>query len=178
MMERDTSYQKELRQAADSIPKNCTYTSADSQNEIIEIWFNLLQEEVVRGVSNSSMFCVMADETRNKNNVEDMCVCLRHVDDNFVAHEYLLDIVPLRALNAAEISESILHVLTETVGTDRLVAQSYDGASVMSGSVSGVQAQISDAVGRKIIYIYCFAHRLHLVVLRVLEASSHVSWIQ
>ena len=177
VMERDMSNQQELKQAVDSIPKNCTYTSAESQNEIVDIWFYLLQKEIVKRVSSSAMFCVMADETRNKNNVEDMCVCVRHVDDEFVAHEYLLDVVPLRSLNASELSRTLLTVLEETVGTDKLVAQSYDGASVMSGAVGGVQALISDAIGRKIIYIHCFAHRLHLVVLRVLEASSHVTWI-
>jgi len=88
-----------------------------------------------------------------------------------------IDIVALQELNAAGISSNLLHVLQKTVGTDRLVAQSYDGASVMSGSSGGVQALVSAAVGRKIVYIHCFAHRLHLVVLRVLETSSHVTWL-
>jgi hypothetical protein len=177
MMERDLANQKELRQAAESIPKNCNYTSPEAQNELISIWFELLQSVVVKRVTESSMYCVMADETRNKTNVEDMCVCVRHVDKKFVAHEYLLDIVALRELNAACISSNLLQVLRKTVGTDRLVAQSYDGASVMSGASGGVQALISAAVGRKIIYIHCFAHRLHLVVLKVLETSSHVTWL-
>jgi len=63
-----------------------------------------------------------------------------------------------------------------TAGT-KLVAQSYDGASVMSGVKGGVQKLVSDSVGRYIIYIHCFAHRLHLVVLEVLKASNHVGWI-
>lgn len=177
MIERDIETNSELRRAVHSIPKNCTYTSPESQNEIIEIWFKLVQNEIVRLVSRSEMYCVMADETRNKNNVEDMCVCIRYIDDEFTPHEYLLDVASLTGLNASEISKALLAVLNGTIGTDRLVAQSYDGASVMSGSTGGVQSLVSAALHRKIVYTHCFAHRLHLVVLRVLEASHHVTWI-
>ena len=104
-------------------------------------------------------------------------MCVRHVDDSFVSHEYLLDIIELPGLTAREISKALLCVLEETVGIDRLVAQSYDGASVMSGSAGGVQALVSSSVGRKIIYMHCFAHRHHLVVLKVLQTSSHVTWL-
>ena len=104
-------------------------------------------------------------------------MCVRHVDDSFVSHEYLLDIIELPGLTAREISKALLCVLEETVGIDRLVAQSYDGASVMSGSAGGVQALVSSSVGRKVIYVHCFAHRLHLVVLKVLQTSSHVTWL-
>jgi len=90
MMERDMANNTELRHAADSIPKHCTYTSPEAQNELISIWFELLQSVIVKRVNESSRYCVMADETRNKNNVEDMCVCVRCIDNMFVAHEYLL----------------------------------------------------------------------------------------
>jgi len=123
------------------------------------------------------MYCVMADETRNKNNVEDMCVCIRFVDEKFESHEMLLDLVALETLDAQGISEKLLDVLEATVDSSQLVAQSYDGASLMSGCKGGVQKLISDAVGRNVIYIHCFAHRLHLVVLDVLKASKHVEWV-
>jgi len=104
-------------------------------------------------------------------------MCQIHRQHVCCTYSYLLDIVALQELNAAGISSNLLHVLQKTVGTDRLVSQSYDGASVMSGSSGGVQALVSAAVGRKIVYIHCFAHRLHLVVLRVLATSSHVTWL-
>jgi len=176
MLDRDLANDKELKAAAESVPKNCRYTSPEAQNDIIDLWFELLQEQIIARVS-GSMFCVMADETRNKNNVEDLCVCIRHLDANFAAHEYILDISALKSLNADEISNEMLKVLENTVGTDDLVAQSYDGASVMSGSKGGVQKVLSDLIGRKLVYIHCFAHRLHLVVLQVIQVSKHVQWV-
>jgi len=68
------SMQRELKLAVESIPEVCKYTSPELQNEIVDIWFELVQRNIVKRVANSSMFCVMADETRNKNNVEDVCV--------------------------------------------------------------------------------------------------------
>ena len=94
------------------------------------------------------MYCVMADETRSKNNVEDMCVCIRFIDCTFEAHEILLDLVALESLGAQGIADDLLNVLEKTVGTSHLVAQFYDGASVMSGCKGGVQKLVSDAVGR------------------------------
>jgi hypothetical protein len=177
MMERDFANNPALRHIADSIPRHCTYTSPDSQNDIIELWFQLLQTEIVDRVSQTSMYCVMADETRNRNNVEDMCVCVRYVDADFNPHECLVDIVALDTVKAVGISKALVKTLVNTVGTDKLVAQSYDGASVMSGVKGGVQKLVSDTVGRQILYIHCFAHRLHLVVLVVLKTSKHVEWM-
>ena len=45
-----------------------------------------------------------------------------------------------------------------------VVSQSYDGASVMSGHKSGLQALVNSHLERLIIYIHCFCHRLALVV--------------
>jgi len=44
-----------------------------------------------------------------------------------------------------------------------IVAQSYDGASVMSGHIGGVQAKIKEDYPYAI-YTHCMAHRLNLVV--------------
>ena len=45
-----------------------------------------------------------------------------------------------------------------------LVAQCYDGASVMSGRLNGLQAIMRKDVCPKGIYVHCWAHRLNLVV--------------
>lgn len=44
-----------------------------------------------------------------------------------------------------------------------IIAQSYDGASVMSGKLNGVQAKIKELYPSAI-YTHCMAHRLNLVV--------------
>jgi len=45
-----------------------------------------------------------------------------------------------------------------------IVAQSFDGASVMSGRFNGVQAKVKENYPYAI-YTHCMAHRVNLVVL-------------
>jgi len=45
----------------------------------------------------------------------------------------------------------------------KIIAQSYDGASVMSGHLHGIQSKIKDLYPCAI-YTHCMAHRLNLVV--------------
>ena len=53
-------------------------------------------------------------------------------------------------------------------------AQCYDGASVMSDHLSGVQQRIKEHCARAI-YIHCFAHRLNLVVVDVAGAIGRLA---
>jgi len=46
MMDRDFARDQKLRLIAESIPRNCTYASHDSQNELISMWFQLVQKEI------------------------------------------------------------------------------------------------------------------------------------
>ena len=49
------------------------------------------------------------------------------------------------------------------VPVDKMRAQGYDGASVMSGHINGVQARVC-RVNPKAIYIQCHAHVLNLCI--------------
>lgn len=45
-----------------------------------------------------------------------------------------------------------------------IIAQSYDGANVMSGKFNGVQQKVKDKYPYAI-YTHCMAHRINLVIL-------------
>ena len=45
-----------------------------------------------------------------------------------------------------------------------IVLQSYDGASVMSGVHSGLQARMNEICGRTVLCVHCFLHKISLVV--------------
>ena len=49
------------------------------------------------------------------------------------------------------------------------VSQCYDGASVMSGSCSGVSARIKE-LNPKAVYIHCCAHRLNLALVDTVKS--------
>ena len=54
------------------------------------------------------------------------------------------------------------------------VGQSYDGANVMSGHVSGVQTRIQK-LAEWAIYVHCYAHRLNLVVVDSCKSVRYAS---
>lgn len=51
----------------------------------------------------------------------------------------------------------------------KIICQCYDGAFVMSGEHGGVQKLLQEFFNRRIPYIHCFNHRLHLVVIAVVS---------
>lgn len=51
----------------------------------------------------------------------------------------------------------------------RLICQCYDGASVNSGRLNGLKIKFEEHFQKKIPYIHCFTHRLHLVVIEIVK---------
>lgn len=47
--------------------------------------------------------------------------------------------------------------------TDKLVGQTYDGASVMSGELNGLQMQVK-TIAPQALFTHCYAHRLNLIL--------------
>ena len=98
------------------------------------------------------------------------------------AKERLIEMTQLDHLHADYISDVILTRLKD-VGLDpnRILSQcndgdgdGYDGASVMSGKLGGVQAKLQEKVGKEIPYVHCFNHQPHLVVVHALEVDTEV----
>lgn len=57
-----------------------------------------------------------------------------------------------------------------------IIAQSYDGASVMSGRFNGVQQKLKSK-HPKAIYIHCMAHRMNLIVLDMCKIVKVVMYL-
>lgn len=66
--------------------------------------------------------------------------------------------------DAASMNTAIENLLVEK-GIDQLkyVAQTYDGVTVMSGPVGGVQAHFRKQ-HLEVIYVHCYVHELNLVL--------------
>lgn len=94
-----------------------------------------------------------------------MSVCVRFVDDNLNIFERFIGFFDVSGGQGAEqLSNLIIFLLKElNIHEVPMVAQSYDGANVMSGTVSGVQTRIR-AKYPEAIYIHCLAHKLNLVL--------------
>lgn len=60
--------------------KNMRYLSPDVQNELIHIMGNQVLRNIVSNIRKGKHYCIMADETSDVSNKEQMCLVLRWVN--------------------------------------------------------------------------------------------------
>jgi len=82
-----------------------------------------------------------------------LCICYTLLPGN--VREHFLMLKHMTDVDAKSLSEAILSSLQSLgLGICTIIAQCYDGASVMSGRVNGVQAQIRES-HKAAMYIHC-----------------------
>lgn len=130
----------------------------------------MVAKEIVREVKDSAQFSVIVDETKDVSKSEQISFVVRYYYNGAI-HESFLGFQEADRLDAAGLTSKIIGCL-EKHGLDyrqNLVGQGYDGASVMSGSHSGVQARIKE-VAKYAFYIHCSAHCLNLVIVDAVQS--------
>ncbi|XP_043222796.1 52 kDa repressor of the inhibitor of the protein kinase-like [Amphibalanus amphitrite] len=157
---------------------NALYTSKTVQNELLDVLRTLVQERVTNKVQKAQVWALMADDTTDISNREQMAVVARYVDENesgqLVIREdpvALLDVMDVirRSANGPELKMSGKNLAEALLGsirklgldTSRLVAQCYDGAAAMSSERVGVVAQVKEAAPLAE-YFHCASHALNL----------------
>ena len=95
-----------------SVPKNATYRSKTTENDIIAICGELLTENIVSEVKEAKFFGILADEATDCSNVEQMSPVLRYLDRNCSIREEFLGFIPLdRGLSGLMTSNSLMHTI-------------------------------------------------------------------
>lgn len=153
----------------ESGPKNEKYTCSAIQNEMIDTLACMVKEEIAEKVRSCHYFSVQADEAKDVSKAEQLALVIRFYDEiaNCI-QECFISFTQMDLLDAASITDIILKSL-DKLGLDyksSLVGLGFDGASVMSGGISGVQKRIRDKAPFAY-YIHCYGHRLNLVLINV-----------
>ena len=83
----------------------------DAQNEILQI----IALKVLRGIASdmaeSGYYSIMADETTDASNIEQLVICMRWVDKEMTVHEDYIGLMPIAQTNADTIVSCINDVL-------------------------------------------------------------------
>jgi len=160
----DTALQKHLRHASGK----ALYTS--TQNELLQISADMVRENILQRISSSPCWALMADETTDRANREQLAIVVRYVDkhgDQFVVREDPVQILELMAsirrglmkggtsesdgnsgpLELRMSGENIASVVIEQLRRmqlepEKLVAQCYDGAASMSSERVGTASHV------------------------------------
>ncbi|KAL4098360.1 hypothetical protein QTP88_022989 [Uroleucon formosanum] len=118
----------------------------------------------------------MVDEARSHKQ-EQLSVCIRYAV-GLESHERFLQFVDVSSGQDANSIVAAIYQCFENLNISmnslHIVAQSYDGASVMSGCLGGVQAKMKEKYPNAI-YTHCMAHRLNLVVVDMCKGVKLIS---
>lgn len=149
-------------------PKNAKYDSKTTQNELINICADLVIKEIVAEVKKATYFSIIADETADISQQEQLAVVLRYYnEERGQILEELIGLQVAEDLTGQGLAVQIIDMAVDSLGLDRnyLVGQGYDGAAAMAGEHNGVQSVIRRMEGCELaIYVHCAAHTLNLVL--------------
>ena len=110
-------------------------------------------------------WALIADTTPDISHHWQLSICARIVNRNDKCSEHLLSCKRAYGTKAMQLYNLISETLiAKGVSFDKLVAQTYDRTSNMSGCYNGLQAIIKEKVGDHVAFVHCYAHTLNLVL--------------
>ena len=148
--------------------KTHKYTSPIVQNELIEMMALEVLRSVVKNIQFANFFSIMADESPDISNIEQMSFGVRYVKD-YKACECFIGLHELENTKAEHLVDTMKRILTAcNFDFSKIRGQCYDGASAMSGAKSGVKTRILSE-NPKALFIHCYNHALNLAVMDTLN---------
>ncbi|KAL4008783.1 hypothetical protein ACER0C_002635 [Sarotherodon galilaeus] len=137
-------------------PSNAQYFLPTSQNYTIDCCAQEVTSVIVSEMTKSKVYAIMADEARNEK-AEQLAVCF-------------LALAEIKSFDAQSIANEIQQQIQNNALAElKCVAQTYDGAAVMSGSIGGVQAHFR-RLHPEAIYMHLYTHQLNLVLCNTCKA--------
>ncbi|KAL4127358.1 hypothetical protein QTP88_011532 [Uroleucon formosanum] len=156
-------------------PKNARYFHHSIQKELIHIMASMIINKISSDLEKSMYFAIMIDETKDITKTEQLSVVVRYYYNNEIKERFL-GFTPLKNLDANALFNHIQVKLNKCkIDINKCVAQTYDGANVMRGSINGVQALFKNKVPHAF-YIHCHNHRLNLVLVDVAKNVDEVNF--
>ena len=142
--------------------KDGRYLSHNIINEMIEIMAHQLLRNILSDITGAKWFALLADETRDISGLEQFAVSLRWVDKCYAIYEDVIDMVQVDQTDAATLASTLQDVLIRCgLQLSDCRGHTYDGASNMSGHLSGVASRLK-AEEPRAYYVHCVAHCLNL----------------
>lgn len=162
-----------LRKHLETAPKNATYLSKTTQNQLIHCCHSVIMKKVLDKVKEAKYYAVLADETTDASGTEQLSVCIRYLDiKKSTIHEEFICFLSATDLTGAALCEQIVQELNQVgLQIENLRGQGYDGGANMSGKFRGVQSRIKQ-LQPLAIYMHCAAHKLNLAIVNACSLPS------
>lgn len=122
-------------------------------------------------------FAILADESADVSDKEQMAICLRYVNKKGVVCERLLGIVHVGNTTSLTLKLAIESLLMEySLSFSQVRGQGYDGASNMKGSINGLKTLILNEC-KQAYFVHCFAHQLQLTQVALAKKNKDCAWL-
>ena len=148
------------------------YTSHDLQNDMRKAMAHKVLRNINSRLHSASFFTIMADETTDASNKEQVVIVFRYVGNNDFSVEEDLGLYCVPSIE----SDTLVSILKDTLSRlnlplSKVRGQCYDGASNMSGIRNGGATQICKEEPRAV-YTHCYGHSLNLAAADAIKQSK------
>ncbi|XP_061742423.1 uncharacterized protein LOC133542382 [Nerophis ophidion] len=141
-----------------------TGTSDGIQDDLVEAVGDVIRNDIKREIKAARFVAVEVDQTTDATNQAQTSLVLRYVTAEGGVKEAFLGFDHVGGEGrAAALAQRVLGVLEKYDCVAKLVAQTYDGASVTASELDEVQNRIKDRIPEAM-FTHCHAHHLNLVL--------------
>ncbi|KAL4107461.1 hypothetical protein QTP88_017803 [Uroleucon formosanum] len=138
--------------------------SKSVQNDLISCISEFLINQIKNEIKQCKFYSIQIDDTTDISQKTQCSIIIRYVTDKSELVERFLGFHNVSEDRAAQgLFNLVNSVLHEFDIENKLVGQCYDGACVMSGHLTGLQARVKE-VAPNALFTHCLAHRLNLVL--------------
>lgn len=148
-----------------------TGLSNRTQNDLISSVGSVMYGEIKKEISETDFLAIMVDETPDVGGREQLVLVLRYFRGSEVIDRFIKYIDVSSDRTAVTLCAHIINVLEEFHCLNKLVAQTYDGAPVLSSEINGVQSLLRQKCPLAS-YVWCSAHVLNLILSKAFERVS------
>jgi len=146
-----------------------TWTHHDIINEIIELFANEILRQNLVEIKSAGLFAISLDETSDVSRLEQVSICFRISLNDLSTKEFFMGFYETGKTNSETLCNIVKDVFARyDLKMSNLRGQCYDGASNVSGRITGLQARIKELEPRAV-NVHCNAHILNLVVQDAVE---------
>ena len=113
--------------------------SHDIINEVITIFGKELLCQLLDNIRKATWFAILADETTDITNCEQLSISICWVTENYVIHEDFIDLVHVPRITSSVVTEALKDILIQcSLPLAQCRGKAYDGAANMMGHIQGV----------------------------------------
>ncbi|XP_021732137.1 zinc finger MYM-type protein 1-like [Chenopodium quinoa] len=155
-------------------PSNCQLISPKVQKDIINACAKETTKAMLEDID-GGLFSILADESADVSDKEQLALCLRYVNRKGEVCECLIvHVVNTASLTLKTAIESLL--MEHSLSFSQVRGQGYDGASNMQGSINGLRTLIENEC-KEAYFVHCFAHQLQLTQVALAKKNSDCAWL-